>query len=85
MVQQQRRRAPVGSHRQDNVSVLMHMKLLFLFTVCLILWLFTNSAKKSTFMALTSHLPELNPTTGSSFRCRSSCLESCLSYLTEVR
>jgi hypothetical protein len=32
--------------RNFNASVLMHMKLLFLFMVCLILWLFTNSAKK---------------------------------------
>jgi hypothetical protein len=31
--------------RNFNVSVLMHMKLLFLFTVCLILWLFTNCKK----------------------------------------
>jgi hypothetical protein len=32
--------------RNFNASVLMHMKLLFLFMVCFILWLFTNSAKK---------------------------------------
>jgi hypothetical protein len=79
-------------------SVLIHMKLLFIFTVYLILWLSTNRVKKSTFMALTSYFPVLKPTTSVCSNVptytepicfvtegdTSETVESCLQHLTDI-